>query len=167
MHQNSFDKRRQRASFQIASRRPEGPSPRRRAAVAARPGALERLEREPAFFPGAPPPPGDPGLQAGLLEAFCLRLPEMCAARRSLLSHDNQDRLGSSAGAGRRFPLNSRRILRPAGARRIHGILAGAPGEQFKRFMDAFKELERRLRCSDCGERAVSVEPIFHPDWRG
>jgi rubredoxin len=33
--------------------------------------------------------------------------------------------------------------------------------------MDAFKELERRLRCSDCGERAVSVEPIFHPDWRG
>jgi rubredoxin len=33
--------------------------------------------------------------------------------------------------------------------------------------MDAFKELERRLRCTDCGERAVSVEPIFHPDWRG
>jgi hypothetical protein len=33
--------------------------------------------------------------------------------------------------------------------------------------MDALKELERRLRCSDCGERAVSVEPIFHPDWRG
>ena len=32
--------------------------------------------------------------------------------------------------------------------------------------MDAFKELERRLRCTDCGERAVSVEPIFHPGWR-
>jgi rubredoxin len=33
--------------------------------------------------------------------------------------------------------------------------------------MDAFKELERRFRCSDCGERAVSVEPKFHPDRRG
>jgi transcription elongation factor Elf1 len=32
--------------------------------------------------------------------------------------------------------------------------------------MDAFKELERRFQCSDCGERAVSVEPMFHPDWR-
>ena len=32
--------------------------------------------------------------------------------------------------------------------------------------MDAFKELERRLRCSDCGQRTVSVEPMFHPDWR-
>ena len=32
--------------------------------------------------------------------------------------------------------------------------------------MDAFKELERQFRCSDCRERAVSVEPIFHPDWR-
>jgi hypothetical protein len=33
--------------------------------------------------------------------------------------------------------------------------------------IDAFKELERRLRCTDCGEGAVSVEPIFHPDWQG
>ena len=33
--------------------------------------------------------------------------------------------------------------------------------------IDAFKELEGRLRCTDCGERAVSVEPKFHPDWRG
>jgi hypothetical protein len=32
--------------------------------------------------------------------------------------------------------------------------------------VDAFKELEQRLRCTDCGERAVSVEPILHPDWR-
>jgi hypothetical protein len=32
--------------------------------------------------------------------------------------------------------------------------------------IDAFKELEARLRCTDCGERAVRVEPIFHPDWR-
>jgi ribosomal protein S14 len=32
--------------------------------------------------------------------------------------------------------------------------------------IDAFKEIERRLRCSDCGERSVSLEPIFHPDWR-
>ena len=32
--------------------------------------------------------------------------------------------------------------------------------------IDAFKELERRLRCTDCGERAVSVEPMCHPDWR-
>jgi transcription elongation factor Elf1 len=31
--------------------------------------------------------------------------------------------------------------------------------------MDAFKELEHRFRCSDCGERAVSVEPIWHKDW--
>jgi hypothetical protein len=28
------------------------------------------------------------------------------------------------------------------------------------------EELERRLRCTDFGERGVSVEPIFHPDWR-
>ena len=33
--------------------------------------------------------------------------------------------------------------------------------------MDAFKELARRLRCTDCGQRTVSVEPIFHPNWRG
>ena len=32
--------------------------------------------------------------------------------------------------------------------------------------MEGFKELERRFRCSECGERAVSVEPIWHPDWR-
>jgi rubredoxin len=32
---------------------------------------------------------------------------------------------------------------------------------------DGFKELERRLRCTHCGERALSLEPIFHPDWRG
>ena len=31
--------------------------------------------------------------------------------------------------------------------------------------MDTFKVLERRFRCSDCGERAVSVEPIWHKDW--
>ena len=33
--------------------------------------------------------------------------------------------------------------------------------------MDAFKELEAPIPLFDCGERAVSVEPIFHPDWRG
>ena len=33
--------------------------------------------------------------------------------------------------------------------------------------MDAFKALEARLRCTDCGERAVRVEPIFNRDWRG
>jgi hypothetical protein len=33
--------------------------------------------------------------------------------------------------------------------------------------MDAFKELERRMRCGDCGERSVSVEPIWHKDWGG
>ena len=32
--------------------------------------------------------------------------------------------------------------------------------------IDAFKKLERQFRCSDCGERAVTVESIFHPDWR-
>jgi hypothetical protein len=32
--------------------------------------------------------------------------------------------------------------------------------------MAAFRELEGRFRCSDCGERAVSIEPIFHPDWK-
>ena len=40
-------------------------------------------------------------------------------------------------------------------------------GDKLHGAADAFKELERRLRCTDCGERAVSVEPIFHPDWRG
>jgi hypothetical protein len=33
--------------------------------------------------------------------------------------------------------------------------------------MEAFRELEPRLRCTDCGNRDVSVEPIFHSDWRG
>jgi hypothetical protein len=33
--------------------------------------------------------------------------------------------------------------------------------------IDAFKELERRLGCSDCGERAVSIEPVWHKDWIG
>src|SRR3954466_8874657 len=33
--------------------------------------------------------------------------------------------------------------------------------------MDAVKGLRRRLQCTDCGERAVSVEPKFHPDWAG
>jgi transposase len=32
--------------------------------------------------------------------------------------------------------------------------------------VDAFKELERRLRCTDCGERAVNVEPVWHSDWK-
>jgi hypothetical protein len=33
--------------------------------------------------------------------------------------------------------------------------------------IEAFRELERRLRCLDCGERAVSIEPIWHKDWIG
>jgi DNA-directed RNA polymerase subunit RPC12/RpoP len=33
--------------------------------------------------------------------------------------------------------------------------------------MEGLKELQGRLRCTDCGERAVTLEPTFHPDWRG
>jgi len=33
--------------------------------------------------------------------------------------------------------------------------------------MDAFKELERRFRCSDCGKKEISIEPIWHSDWTG
>jgi hypothetical protein len=33
--------------------------------------------------------------------------------------------------------------------------------------MEAFRELEHRFRCSECGERAVSIEPIWHTDWIG
>ena len=33
--------------------------------------------------------------------------------------------------------------------------------------IEAFKQVESRLRCSDCGERSVSVEPIWHKDWAG
>jgi rubredoxin len=33
--------------------------------------------------------------------------------------------------------------------------------------VDAFKELESRLRCTNCGERSVSVQPIWHRDWAG
>src|SRR6202012_2489235 len=39
------------------------------------------------------------------------------------------------------------------------GMLHGAVS------MDAFKELEGRLRCSDCGVRSVSLEPVWHKDW--
>jgi transcription elongation factor Elf1 len=31
--------------------------------------------------------------------------------------------------------------------------------------MGTFKELERRFRCSDCGEKEISIEPIWHSDW--
>jgi ribosomal protein S14 len=33
--------------------------------------------------------------------------------------------------------------------------------------MDALKELERRFRCSDCGEPGITIEPIWHKDWTG
>jgi hypothetical protein len=33
--------------------------------------------------------------------------------------------------------------------------------------MEAFKELERRFRCADCGKKEISIEPIWHRDWSG
>jgi hypothetical protein len=48
------------------------------------------------LFSGCPAAAGRSWAAGGPPGGFCLRLPEMCAARRSLLSHDNQDRLGSS-----------------------------------------------------------------------
>jgi hypothetical protein len=59
------------------------------------------------------------------------------------------------------FEIRARGICRSCGKTRELGpdeLLVAAD-------MDAFKELERRFRCSDCGERAVSVEPIWHKDW--
>ena len=58
------------------------------------------------------------------------------------------------------FEIWARAICRSCGARELGpDELLGAAD------MDAFKDLERRFRCSDCGERAVSVEPIWHKDW--
>ena len=58
------------------------------------------------------------------------------------------------------FEIWARAICRSCGARELGpDELLGAAD------MDAFKELERRFRCSDCGERAVSVEPIWHKGW--
>src|SRR3954451_22866674 len=60
------------------------------------------------------------------------------------------------------FEIRARAHCRPCGKTRelSPDQLCGAAD------MDAFKELERRFRCTDCGDRAVTVEPIFHPDWR-
>jgi hypothetical protein len=33
--------------------------------------------------------------------------------------------------------------------------------------MEAFKELERRFRCSDCGNKEIGIEPIWHSEWTG
>jgi hypothetical protein len=33
--------------------------------------------------------------------------------------------------------------------------------------IEAFRQPERRFQCSDCGERSVIVEPIWHKDWAG
>ena len=59
------------------------------------------------------------------------------------------------------FEIWARAICRSCGKARDLGPdeLLGAAD------MDAFKELEHRFRCSGCGERAVSVEPIWHKDW--
>jgi Zn finger protein HypA/HybF involved in hydrogenase expression len=46
---------------------------------------------------------------------------------------------------------------RELGSKELHGAAD----------IDAFKELEHRLRCTDCGERTVSIEPIWHIDWTG
>ena len=57
------------------------------------------------------------------------------------------------------FEIWARAICRSCGARELGpDELLGAAD------MDAFKELEHRFRCSDCGERAVSVEPIWHKE---
>jgi hypothetical protein len=58
------------------------------------------------------------------------------------------------------FEIRARAICRSCGKTRKLG-----PDELLGADMDAFKELERRFRCSDCGERAVSIEPIWHMDW--
>jgi transcription elongation factor Elf1 len=31
--------------------------------------------------------------------------------------------------------------------------------------MDTFKEMERRFRCSECGKKEISIEPMWHSDW--
>jgi ribosomal protein L37E len=61
------------------------------------------------------------------------------------------------------FEIRAHAICRSCGkTRKLEGDdLHGAAS------VEAFKELERRLRCSDCGERSVSVEPIWHKDWDG
>jgi hypothetical protein len=69
----------------------------------------------------------------------------------------------SSIGAADDFAIRARACCRCCGkTRKLHpDKLCGAAD------MEAFRELERRFRCSDCGERAVSIEPIWHTDWTG
>jgi hypothetical protein len=60
------------------------------------------------------------------------------------------------------FEIRARCECRSCGkARELGTELCGAAD------MEAFKELERRLRCSDCGKREISIEPIWHRDWIG
>jgi hypothetical protein len=33
--------------------------------------------------------------------------------------------------------------------------------------MDSLAHLARRFRCSGCGKKEISIEPIWHSDWMG
>ena len=33
--------------------------------------------------------------------------------------------------------------------------------------MDSLAYLARRFRCSNCGKKDISIEPIWHKDWTG
>jgi transcription elongation factor Elf1 len=70
-------------------------------------------------------------------------------------------RSSSSLRVADEFETRARAWCRSCGKMRELG-----PDELYAADMAAFKELERRFRCSDCGERAVSIEAIFHPDWK-
>src|ERR1700712_1557249 len=61
------------------------------------------------------------------------------------------------------FEIRARCECRSCG--KVRGL---GPGElQGASDMEAFMELERRFRCSDCGKKEISIEPIWHRDWTG